>query len=120
CHLLYRLSEQKPHAACPAAAAAHKSCRADIVFLQFVQKNRMPPENTPAAYSVCVKVILHCAIGIVLLRGDAVQYRLKEPFLVQRTKGAITMDTMVTLNDGNRIPAVGFGVFRIPADGPTY
>ena len=30
------------------------------------------------------------------------------------------MDTMVTLNDGNRIPAVGFGVFRIPADGPTY
>ena len=28
--------------------------------------------------------------------------------------------TTITLNDGNRIPAVGFGVFLIPADGPTY
>ena len=27
---------------------------------------------------------------------------------------------LITLNDGNRIPAVGFGVFLIPADGPTY
>lgn len=26
----------------------------------------------------------------------------------------------ITLNDGNRIPAVGFGVFLIPNDGPTY
>ena len=26
----------------------------------------------------------------------------------------------VTLNDGNKIPAVGFGVFLIPNDGPTY
>lgn len=26
----------------------------------------------------------------------------------------------VTLNDGNRIPAVGFDVFQIPADGSTY
>lgn len=26
----------------------------------------------------------------------------------------------ITLNDGNKIPAVGFGVFLIPADGPTY
>ncbi len=26
----------------------------------------------------------------------------------------------ITLNDGNRIPAVGFGVFQIPADGSTY
>jgi len=26
----------------------------------------------------------------------------------------------VTLNDGNKIPAVGFGVFMIPNDGPTY
>lgn len=25
-----------------------------------------------------------------------------------------------TLNDGNKIPAVGFGVFQIPADGSTY
>ena len=25
-----------------------------------------------------------------------------------------------TLNDGNRIPAIGFGVFLIPNDGPTY
>lgn len=24
------------------------------------------------------------------------------------------------LNDGNRIPALGFGVFMIPNDGPTY
>ena len=24
------------------------------------------------------------------------------------------------LNDGNRIPAIGFGVFLIPSDGPTY
>ena len=30
------------------------------------------------------------------------------------------MMTTVTLNDGNKIPAVGFGVFLIPADGPTY
>ena len=28
--------------------------------------------------------------------------------------------TTITLNDGNKIPAVGFGVFLIPADGPTY
>ena len=28
--------------------------------------------------------------------------------------------TSITLNDGNKIPAVGFGVFLIPADGPTY
>lgn len=27
---------------------------------------------------------------------------------------------MLTLNDGNKIPAVGFGVFMIPNDGPTY
>lgn len=26
----------------------------------------------------------------------------------------------VRLNDGNSIPAVGFGVFQIPSDGPTY
>ena len=26
----------------------------------------------------------------------------------------------ITLNDGNKIPAVGFGVFLIPAGGPTY
>ena len=26
----------------------------------------------------------------------------------------------IQLNDGNRIPSVGFGVFLIPADGPTY
>ena len=28
--------------------------------------------------------------------------------------------TSITLNDGNKIPAVGFGVFLIPADGLTY
>lgn len=28
--------------------------------------------------------------------------------------------TFVTLNDGNKIPAVGFGVFMVPNDGPTY
>ncbi len=28
--------------------------------------------------------------------------------------------TSFTLNDGNSIPAIGFGVFRIPADGSTY
>ena len=28
--------------------------------------------------------------------------------------------TTITLNDGNKIPAVGFGVFMISADGPTY
>lgn len=27
---------------------------------------------------------------------------------------------MITLNDGNKIPAVGFGVYKIPNDGPTY
>ena len=26
----------------------------------------------------------------------------------------------ITLNDGNRIPAIGFGVFQIPADGSPY
>ena len=26
----------------------------------------------------------------------------------------------IQLNDGNRIPAIGFGVFMIPNDGPTY
>ena len=26
----------------------------------------------------------------------------------------------IELNDGNRIPALGFGVFMIPGDGPTY
>ena len=30
------------------------------------------------------------------------------------------MDRMVSLNDGNRIPAVGFGVYQIPNDGPAY
>ena len=30
------------------------------------------------------------------------------------------MQTYITLNDGNMIPAVGFGVFMIPADGSTY
>ncbi|MGT2832643.1 aldo/keto reductase [Streptococcus halotolerans] len=30
------------------------------------------------------------------------------------------MTQTFTLNDGNTIPAVGFGVFRIPADGSTY
>ena len=28
--------------------------------------------------------------------------------------------TSITLNDGNKIPAVGFGVFLIPGDGPAY
>ena len=27
---------------------------------------------------------------------------------------------IITLNDGNSIPAVGFGVFMIPNDGTTY
>lgn len=27
---------------------------------------------------------------------------------------------MIRLNDGHDIPAVGFGVFMIPNDGPTY
>lgn len=27
---------------------------------------------------------------------------------------------MITLNDGNKIPAVGFGVFLMPNDGPAY
>ncbi len=26
----------------------------------------------------------------------------------------------IQLNDGNRIPAIGFGVFMIPNDVPTY
>lgn len=26
----------------------------------------------------------------------------------------------IRLNDGNYIPAIGFGVFRIPPDGSTY
>ena len=26
----------------------------------------------------------------------------------------------ITLNDGNKIPAIGFGVLLIPNDGPTY
>jgi len=30
------------------------------------------------------------------------------------------MNNTITLNDGNKIPAVGFGVFMIPNDGPTY
>ena len=30
------------------------------------------------------------------------------------------MMQMITLNDGNKIPAVGFGVFLIPNDGPAY
>lgn len=30
------------------------------------------------------------------------------------------MMQMVTLNDGNKIPVVGFGVYQIPNDGPTY
>lgn len=29
-------------------------------------------------------------------------------------------DKYFTLNDGNRIPSVGFGTFQIPADGSTY
>lgn len=36
-----------------------------------------------------------------------------------RLEGEILMKT-ITLNDGNKIPAVGFGVFMIPNDGPTY
>lgn len=27
---------------------------------------------------------------------------------------------MITLNDGNKIPSIGFGVYMIPNDGPTY
>jgi len=30
------------------------------------------------------------------------------------------MSNTITLNDGNKIPAIGFGVFLIPNDGPTY
>ena len=30
------------------------------------------------------------------------------------------MNNTITLNDGNKIPSVGFGVFMIPNDGPTY
>ena len=30
------------------------------------------------------------------------------------------MAATITLNDGNRIPAIGFGTFQIPADGSTY
>ena len=26
----------------------------------------------------------------------------------------------ITLNDGNKIPAIGFGTFQIPPDGSTY
>lgn len=27
---------------------------------------------------------------------------------------------IITLNDDHSIPAVGFGVFQVPNDGPTY
>lgn len=30
------------------------------------------------------------------------------------------MIQQITLNDGNKIPVIGFGVFQIPADGSTY
>ncbi len=30
------------------------------------------------------------------------------------------MTQTMTLNDGNKIPAIGFGVFQIPADSSTY
>ena len=30
------------------------------------------------------------------------------------------MDKFVTLNDWNKIPAVGFGVYLVPNNGPTY
>ena len=30
------------------------------------------------------------------------------------------MATHITLNDGTKIPAIGFGTFQIPADGSTY
>lgn len=30
------------------------------------------------------------------------------------------MSQTMTLNDGNKIPVIGFGVFQIPADGSTY
>ncbi|MFC3932178.1 aldo/keto reductase [Streptococcus dentapri] len=30
------------------------------------------------------------------------------------------MTQTITLNDGNKIPVIGFGVFQIPADGSTY
>lgn len=30
------------------------------------------------------------------------------------------MMNMITLNDGNKIPALGFGVYQIPDNGPTY
>jgi len=29
------------------------------------------------------------------------------------------MQKYISLNDGNKIPAVGFGLFMIPADGST-
>ncbi|OTA26355.1 2,5-diketo-D-gluconic acid reductase [Alloscardovia macacae] len=32
----------------------------------------------------------------------------------------MTDQTRITLNDGHTIPAIGFGVFQIPADGSTY
>ena len=31
----------------------------------------------------------------------------------------LTMN-FITLNDGNKIPAIGFGTFQIPPDGSTY
>ena len=30
------------------------------------------------------------------------------------------MQQIITLNDGNKIPSIGFGVFMIPNNGPTY
>lgn len=30
------------------------------------------------------------------------------------------MTKFITLNDGNKIPAIGFGTYQIPADGSTY
>lgn len=38
--------------------------------------------------------------------------------MVQNGRGG-TME-YIQLNDGNKIPAIGFGVFMIPNDGPTY
>lgn len=37
-----------------------------------------------------------------------------------KRNGGTSMTYSMTLNDGNTIPAIGFGVFKIPADGSTY
>ena len=119
---------------CIGCGICRKICPMDRFTIQ-AQKSKYDPKGCIA----CMACIHACPMNAIQLtipeKNRNARYRnahitlceLIKPTTSTLARGICTtkkkrgkqMNT-IRLNDGNDIPSVGFGVFMIPSDGPTY